>query len=99
MAKYNLLGQTGPEGEVNPDAPEAGPYIYDQGPGTPNPDGDVNPGLTTPVVDNEDTTGNEETTGNDLDMGGFFDKLNENLKTLLQAVEKKSLILYLHLNR
>ena len=42
MAKFNLLGQTGPEGEVNPGAPEAGPYIYDFGPGIPNPDGDVN---------------------------------------------------------
>ena len=28
MAFYNLLGQTGPKGETNPDAPEAGPYIY-----------------------------------------------------------------------
>lgn len=79
MAKFNLLGQPGPEGEVNPGAPEAGPYIYDFGPGTPNPDGDVNPGLTTPVVDNEDTTGDEETTGDDLDMGSFFDKLDNAL--------------------
>ena len=78
MAKFNLLGQPGPEGEVNPGAPEAGPYIYDFGPGTPNPDGDVNPGLT---ADNEvvDITDNEETTGDDLDMGSFFDKLNEAL--------------------
>jgi hypothetical protein len=28
MAFYNLLGQTGPKGQTNPDAPEAGPYIY-----------------------------------------------------------------------
>ena len=78
MAKFNLLGQSGPEGEVNPGAPEGGPYIYDFGPGTPNPDGDVNPGLT---ADNEvvDITGNEETTGDDLDMGSFFDKLNNAL--------------------
>ena len=34
--KYNLLGQLGPEGETNPDAPEAGPYIYLQGPGFGN---------------------------------------------------------------
>jgi len=44
--KYNLLGQPGPEGEINPNAPEAGKYTYDFGPGTPNPDGDVNPGMT-----------------------------------------------------
>ena len=31
--KYNLLGQLGPEGETNPDAPEGGPYIYDNPPG------------------------------------------------------------------
>ena len=31
--KYNLLGQTGPEGQTNPDAPEGGPYIYDEAPG------------------------------------------------------------------
>ena len=78
MAKFNLLGQEGPEGEVNPGAPEAGPFIYDFGPGTPNPDGDVNPGLT---VDSEvvDVTGDEETTGDDLDMGSFFDKLDNAL--------------------
>ena len=28
MPWYNLLGQKGPKGETNPDAPEAGPYIY-----------------------------------------------------------------------
>ena len=43
--KYNKLGQPGPEGEINPDAPEAGPYTYDFGPGTPNPNGAVNPGM------------------------------------------------------
>ena len=32
--KYNLLGQRGPEGETNPDAPEGGQYIYDNPPGT-----------------------------------------------------------------
>ncbi len=32
--KYNLLGQRGPEGEINPDAPEGGQYIYDNPPGT-----------------------------------------------------------------
>ena len=31
--KYNLLGQQGSEGQSNPDAPEAGPYIYDTPPG------------------------------------------------------------------
>ncbi len=31
--KFNLLGQPGPEGETNPDAPEGGPYIYDNAPG------------------------------------------------------------------
>lgn len=31
--KFNLLGQPGPEGETNPDAPEAGPYTYDNPPG------------------------------------------------------------------
>lgn len=31
--KYNLLGQTGPEGQTNPAAPEGGPYIYDGPPG------------------------------------------------------------------
>ena len=30
--KYNLLGLQGPEGQSNPDAPEAGPYIYDTPP-------------------------------------------------------------------
>lgn len=34
--KYNLLGQLGPEGETNPDAPEAGPYTYDNPPGDGN---------------------------------------------------------------
>ena len=32
--KYNLLGQRGPEGQTNPDAPEGGQYIYDNPPGT-----------------------------------------------------------------
>ena len=31
--KFNLLGQRGTQGETNPDAPEAGPYIYDTPPG------------------------------------------------------------------
>ena len=31
--KYNLLGQRGTQGQTNPDAPEAGPYIYDTPPG------------------------------------------------------------------
>ena len=31
--KFNLLGQRGPQGQTNPDAPEAGPYIYDTPPG------------------------------------------------------------------
>ncbi len=31
--KFNLLGQRGKEGQSNPDAPEAGPYIYDTPPG------------------------------------------------------------------
>ena len=30
---YNLLGQQGPKGQTNPDAPQAGPYIYDTPPG------------------------------------------------------------------
>ena len=33
MAFYNLLGQTGPKGQTNPDAVQAGPYIYDSPPG------------------------------------------------------------------
>ena len=40
--KYNLDGQKGPEGEINPDNLAAGPYIYDGPPGQ----GD-NKGLTT----------------------------------------------------
>ena len=31
--KYNLDGQKGPEGEINPDNIAAGPYIYDNAPG------------------------------------------------------------------
>ena len=31
--KFNLLGQRGTKGQINPDAPEAGPYIYDSPPG------------------------------------------------------------------
>ena len=31
--KYNLDGQKGPEGEINPDYIAAGPYIYDNAPG------------------------------------------------------------------
>ena len=31
--KYNLLGQLGPEGQTNPDAPEGGAYVYDTPPG------------------------------------------------------------------
>ena len=31
--KFNLLGQRGPQGQTNPDSPEAGPYIYDTPPG------------------------------------------------------------------
>ena len=31
--KYNLIGQRGPEGQSNAEAPEAGPYIYDTPPG------------------------------------------------------------------
>ena len=33
MAFYNLLGQPGNKGEINPDAPEAGPFIYEFPPG------------------------------------------------------------------
>ncbi len=33
MAFYNLLGQPGNKGEINPDSPEAGPYIYEFPPG------------------------------------------------------------------
>jgi len=31
--KYNLLGQLGPEGQTNPDAPQGGAYVYDTPPG------------------------------------------------------------------
>ena len=31
--KYNLDGQRGPAGEINPDNLAAGPYIYDSPPG------------------------------------------------------------------
>ena len=63
--KYNLLGQTGPEGQTNPAAPEGGPYIYDGPPGV----GD-NKGLSakgTPVdkqqhKDKVDDAGVEDTT-------------------------------------
>ena len=34
--KYNLLGQVGPEGQTNQDAPEGGPYVYDTPPGQGN---------------------------------------------------------------
>ncbi len=52
--KYNKLGQPGPEGEINPDAPEAGPYTYDAGPGgsvsiKDGGSGVVNPGMTPSV--------------------------------------------------
>jgi len=71
--KYNLLGQTGPEGQTNPDAPEGGPYIYDEAPGlkdgVPSPDAE-NKGLSskgTPVdeqqhKDKVDEAGVEDTT-------------------------------------
>lgn len=71
--KYNLLGQRGPEGQTNPDAPEGGPYIYDEGPGfkdgVPSPDAE-NKGLSakgTPVdeqqhKDKVDEAGVEDTT-------------------------------------
>ena len=68
--KYNLLGQTGPEGQTNPDAPEGGPYIYDEAPGlkdgVPSPDAE-NKGLSskgTPVevAEVEDTTTSSEDT-------------------------------------
>jgi len=63
--KYNLLGQTGPEGQTNPAAPEGGPYIYDGPPGV----GD-NKGLSakgTPVdeqqhKDKVESAGVEDTT-------------------------------------
>ena len=71
--KYNLLGQTGPEGQTNPDAPEGGPYIYEEAPGlkngVPSPDAE-NKGLNakgTPVdeqqhKDKVESAGVEDTT-------------------------------------
>ena len=71
--KYNLLGQLGPEGEVNQDAPQGGPYVFDNPPGQGN-----NPGIEAPspvanTGDDDDTGGDE---GNDDD---FFTKLNDAL--------------------
>ena len=41
---FNLLGQQGRYGDTNPDAPAAGPYIYNTAPGTgENPGMNVNP--------------------------------------------------------
>ena len=74
---FNLLGQEGPEGEINPAAPEAGEYKYEGPPGV----GD-NPGLSAPAAaasDNNDTgtdtdEGDDGVTG---DFGSLFDKLKE----------------------
>ena len=54
--KYNLLGQLGPEGEVNQDAPQGGPYVFDNPPGQGN-----NPGIgaPAPVADTGDDDARE----------------------------------------
>ena len=69
--KYNLLGQPGPEGETNPDAPEAGPYIYD------NPPGDgVNLGLDAqgnPITEAPETGGGGGGDGTDTGSGAADD--------------------------
>lgn len=82
--KFNLLGQPGPEGQINPDAPEAGPYIYDEQPGTPNPDGDVNPGISAPAPV-ASTGGGDDNSGNNNDEeDNFFEKLNNALNSFSQ---------------
>ena len=64
-------GQPGPEGETNPDAPEAGPYIYD------NPPGDgVNLGLDAqgnPITEAPETGGGGGGDGTDTGSGAADD--------------------------
>ena len=63
--KYNLLGQLGPEGQINSDAPEGGEYIYDNPPGQGN-----NPGISAPTP----SPGVEEvTTENETETPNYFD--------------------------
>ena len=82
--KFNLLGQPGPEGQINPDAPEAGPYIYDEQPGTPNPGGVVNPGISAPAPV-ASTGGGDDNDGDDNNNNDdFFDKLNDALGRFAQ---------------
>ncbi len=77
--KYNLLGQLGPEGEINEDAPQGGPYVFDNPPGQ-----GTNPGIGAPAPENTaGGEGGESVVGN---VGGddFFDKLNNALNSFSQ---------------
>ena len=53
--KFNLLGQRGTKGQINPDAPEAGPYIYDSPPGRGDNKGLVQTSFGTVGVADEKT--------------------------------------------
>ena len=63
--KYNLLGQLGPEGQINSDAPEGGEYIYDNPPGQGN-----NPGISAPTPS---PGGEEVTTETETETPNYFD--------------------------
>ena len=63
---FNLLGQEGPEGEINPAAPEAGEYKYEGPPGV----GD-NPGLSAPAAAASENN-NTDVDDNDDDIGNLI---------------------------
>jgi len=86
---FNLLGQEGPEGQVNPAAPEAGEYKYTFGPGDPNPDGEVNPGMSAPAASNTNETSTDTDEGDD-DLTDDFSSLFDKLKTSIENIGASS---------
>ena len=74
--KYNLDGQRGPAGEINPDNLAAGPYIYDSPPGL----GD-NKGLTSDKKPVDPEQHKTKQTGEPL-KGNAFDVIKDSLNNL-----------------
>ena len=74
--KYNLDGQRGPAGEINPDNLAAGPYIYDSPPGL----GD-NKGLTSEKKPVDPEQHKTKQTGEPL-KGNAFDVIKNSLNNL-----------------
>ena len=82
--KYNLDGQKGPEGEINPENIAAGPYIYDNAPGL-DPE---NKGLTEDKKPVDPELHETKQTGIPL-KGNAFDVISSQLSLILKGFSEK----------